>query len=287
MNRWMPLATVSKYQPAIEVAQPVSSPSTSRQFRAGQSRTTMFKRRKIEWPDPEQSIGRARPSHSTSGCCWEAIGPARDAFDKIAEKIKELFQNQSDYLDEGEETSPTFSYDIWMVGRDKSRAIPTIILGCQSSNVRDKAKTLLNESGILDSFPGINVKKTRRAPDRLAANDDTRELGRSESRPEDIDTVYAVEEEDQCGVQIFLANAFNLPNKSAAKATIGGIVTVDSVAYGLSVSHVFASSYRPPEDLLQDDLLVFDEDSDSDTISFAESTSKGEFPPLIKMLRQL
>ena len=243
----------------------------------------MFKRRKKEWPDPERSIGRSCPFHSTSGCCWEAIGPARDAFNEVAETIRELFQSHSDYLNEDEETSPTFSFDIWMVGRDESHARPTIILGCQSEKVRTKAKKLLVGSGILDKSLRIDVKKTSRAPDRLAANDDIHGLGGSEPSLENMRTVYALEERDECGIQIFLGSAYNLPTESAPKATIGGVVMVDSFAYGLSVSHVFSSTYQPPQDLLKDDVLVFDEDSDSDTDSFAESTSKGEFPQLIKM----
>lgn len=283
MNHWMPSTTVSEYQPAIERTQLVASPSISRKPQAGQSRITMFKGRKKEWPDPEQSIGRSCPFHSTSGCCWEAIGPARDAFNEVAETIRELFQSHSDYLNEGEETYPTFSFDIWMVGRDESHARPTIILGCRSEKVRTKAKKLLERSGILDKSPGIDVKKTSRAPDRLAANDDTHELGGSEPSLEDMRTVYALEERDECGIQIFLGSAYNLPTESAPKATIGGVVMVDSIAYGLSVSHVFSSTYQPPQDLLKDDVLVFDEDSDSDTDSFAESTSKGELPQLIKI----
>ena len=115
----------------------------------------MFKRKKEIWPNPELSIGRPCPMNSSSGYCWEAIGPARDAFNGVAEKIKDLLQSQSDYLDEGEEYSPTLSYGIWMVGRDKAHAVPTIILGCQSTAVRTKAMKSLKASGILDPSPAI------------------------------------------------------------------------------------------------------------------------------------
>ncbi|KAL9122717.1 MAG: hypothetical protein Q9187_000736 [Circinaria calcarea] len=241
----------------------------------------MFKRKKNSWPNPELSIGRPCPTYSTGGCCWEAVGPARDAFNEVAEKVKDLFQSQSDYLDEGEEDSFSFSYGIWMVGWDKSHAVPTIILGCQSTAVRTKAKNILKESGLLKSFPGIALKKTNRAPDPLAAGD---ELDESNNR-DDVDAIYTLKgAKEQCGIRIFLGGADNPPTQSAREATMGGIVLIDGVAYGISVSHVFAPTFRAPQSPAKDDLIAFDEDSDTDAGNFTELTSKGEWHQSIRAL---
>ena len=250
----------------------------SLRLKESQVHTSMFKKKKDIWPSPELSIGRPCPTNSSSGCCWEAIGPARDAFQEVAEKIGKLFQSQNDYLDEGEEHSFTFSYGIWMVGWDKTHAVPTIILGCESTAVRTKAKNVLKDSGLLKPFPGIALKPTSRTPDPLAGGDNLGEFKPFESNNDgNMDSIYTFNgAKERCGIPIFLGGANNPPPRFARKATMGGTILVDGVAYGLSVSHVFSSNLQRPRNSAKEELIVFDEDSDTDAESFVEMTSKGK-----------
>lgn len=239
----------------------------------------MFRRKKNIWPQPELSVGRRFPCNfSSSGHCWEAVGPARDAFNEVAEKIKELFESQSDYLDEGEEVTSTFSYGIWMVGSDETRATPTIVLGCKSLAVRTKAKDILKQSGLLDPFPGIALKKSSSVPEPFAAhNEGTSNAEASESvSANDPDVIYTYEgAHDQCGIRIVIIPHDIPPTQQSRVTTMGRFVLVDGIAHGLTVAHAFNPKFQPPTST-NHDVLVFDEDSDPDTVSFIEQTSKGK-----------
>ena len=234
----------------------------------------MFRRPRDTWSDPELSVGQRCPVNiSNSDCCWAAVGPAREAWDNICEQIKELFQNQSDYLDEGEETALNFSYGIWMIGRDAAHAVPTIVLGCKSKNVRTKAKELLKKSGLLDPDPRIVIKRTSSTPDPLGADEhpSTNEVADSVNS-----IIYSNANDDDCVAQIIIGRSDELLPITRPQATIGRYILVDGKAYGLTVSHVFDPTYGSSEPQDKSNLLVFDEDSESDNDSLVEMTSKGK-----------
>ncbi|KAI9866905.1 MAG: peptide-N4-(N-acetyl-beta- glucosaminyl)asparagine amidase [Pleopsidium flavum] len=272
-----PFATATRQQTPTIVCRRSVPTATAGLRQTGQPHILMFKKKKGSWPDPGLSIGRSCYNNSSGGYCWEAVGPVRDAFNEVSEKIRDLFQSQSDYLDEGEEDSPTFSYGIWMIGRDKAHATPTIVLGCKSASVRTRAKNILKGSGILSPFPGIALKKTVRTPEPLAAGDASKSVALDTTS-----TIYAFGgPTEPCGTSIFLGSSDVQRSASRREATMGGIIAVDGLYYGLTVAHVFASDFRPPEGLAQGDFLDLDSDSESDGESLAEITSEGEYPDLI------
>ena len=265
---------------AITTMQSTIKPNRIRSSSFQKVNTLMFNRKKDVWPSPESSIGKLCPANvSTSGSCWEAVGPARDAFEEVCEDVKLLFQAQCEYLYEGEERASTISYGIWMIGKDRPRAVPTIIIGCESKNVRTKAKDILKGSGLLDAFPGIVIKKTARTPGLLASQNQFSD----ESSPPGLETVYAFEsasENDLCTIQIFLGGPEVPPDPATApRATMGKFLLIDGKPHGLTVSHVFDSTIATPAAATAPsdggNLMVFDEDSDSDSSSLADFTSKG------------
>ena len=120
----------------------------------------MFLRlRRHQWPQPEQPIGKEYPSTSSNGKIWEAVGPAREAFLEMSSEIKRLLEDHAEYLDEDEEVSPNFYFGLWMVGSDERHAIPTLILGCTSRNVRKRAENLIKDHGVLEKYPGVALSR--------------------------------------------------------------------------------------------------------------------------------
>lgn len=55
----------------------------------------------ITWPDPELSIGEdwcLMKGMLIDRQCWEAIGPAKNAMDQISNDIKNVLEQQQEYL---------------------------------------------------------------------------------------------------------------------------------------------------------------------------------------------
>lgn len=213
---------------------------------------------------------------SSSGCVWEAIGPARDCFEEISNSIQELLENSSDYLDEGEEISPTFSYGLWMIGRDPSYAVPTVILGCQKRTIRKRAETLIKQSGLLDRFPGMTLKTSSTTPQPLAKGERFPHL----DDQADATTIYTIGNPHRsCGTHIILGQSGKMPSLSARKATLGGIIQIDGEDFGLTVAHamdVASTKYIQDEELTG--YIQFDSDTESQTESVMGGTSKGLNP---------
>ena len=119
----------------------------------GLQRFKSFKQ-KNPWPNPERSIG-------ISWCplgknwCWEAVGPAQEIAGKILCKIKDILESQQEYLNEGVCIRRVLLFGLYMIGRTKAQARPTIVFSCENKIQRQRAMKAVRESAILDGHPGV------------------------------------------------------------------------------------------------------------------------------------
>ena len=190
---------------------------------------------------------------------WEAVGPACEASKAICPEIKRLLETRSEELDKGEDISPTFSYGIWMLGRDPAHAVPTIILGCRSQPVRKRAKAIIKKSGVL--HPGIAIKTTDSTPQPLVGAERA-------SRSSSARSMGYGDASDYCGSIALLP--FGPP--SAAGATMRRRLQ----GSGLMADHPDGEDYCFPDRFSEDPgYLQFDSHDESDGGYSAEYTSKG------------
>jgi hypothetical protein len=215
---------------------------------------------------------------SNDGTVWEAVGPAREAFTRIAEVVQDLLESNADDLDEGEEVSPTLSYGIWMIGKHAANAVPTIVLGCPRRPVRKRAENLIKTNGVLDQYPGI-VLKTSSATPRPLANG-----GYETAASDGTFALYTIGmPERSCGVSVLIGPASGQAATTVRKATIGGVVHLNHEIYGMTVAHALSESTAPPTTSAGPvDYIHFDDDSESESEdrSFTEGTSRGLAPYL-------
>jgi peptide-N4-(N-acetyl-beta-glucosaminyl)asparagine amidase len=110
------------------------------------------------WPNPELSIGRFVTKLGKVSC-WETKGPARDAFDELAPRIKS-------YLERCVEPISTWvTWSIYMLGKTQRSASPTIVFCCEVTAHRKEVRNIILESGLLDGYRGIKTGHMPRAPD--------------------------------------------------------------------------------------------------------------------------
>ena len=84
--------------------------------------------------------------------CWEATGIARSEFtDKLGVEITQYLDCNSELTESGVH----FHISLYMVGKSPLRAKPTVMFVSGDAKVRKDAFKIINQSGILASYPGF------------------------------------------------------------------------------------------------------------------------------------
>lgn len=243
-------------QPAITLSSCLSSSMTL---------TGFLKHKNSCWPDPEASIGR-ECMNIQSYVCFEAKGPALDIFLKLAPQIQVLLDDHRDGCFMGCEEQPrTISYHIWMVGHQRPKAKPTLIISSKSKSQRLAAKDLIRDSGLLDQFPGVQLKTLDKRPAVLQADyvNSFMAVDRNDN------TLYVIgTPTNPCGALLTLG--------SRRKATLGGVIIIGGQYYGMTALH--RQHCEDQETESQDDdgkIIAFDDDSDLEQEEPIDVMSKG------------
>ncbi|KAE9364842.1 hypothetical protein N431DRAFT_564050 [Stipitochalara longipes BDJ] len=253
--------------------------------------TSRLRRNKCQWPDPEASIGTFYRKMGRDSSCWEAVGAARETFIRIADEIK-------NHLEKASEPVPqAVTWTMYMIGKTKETAEPMILFCCRESASRKQVRTTVEESGILQRYPGVRVGDASRPPDfdQLVqlAGESSGSLGfgqnaktkKLEFRCEADGRLYANRNhlgytfESVIGNRIFVTLPGN--DGTIRKATIGGIVESGLRQFYLTAGHAFES---PVSEASEDGGGDFDfdigEESDLEAEEdFIDSTSRGSLSP--------
>lgn len=190
------------------------------------------------WKHPEQSVGRyigkAKWHHM---CIWEATGPARDAFNSVAPRIKA-------YLEAAvEPISSRVTWSMYMVGKAPSLASPFIIFCCEIYGYRRDVQNTIEESGILNCYPGIKTDNLPRPPDF----DQLVPVGASGQPIHDRGDMIALTSQawSACGSQILIDGSGPNSVSSTPKATIGGVIQLGGSFYYTTAAHAISTTPDP------------------------------------------
>ncbi|CVL07333.1 uncharacterized protein FMAN_15397 [Fusarium mangiferae] len=231
------------------------------------------------WNNPEDSIGPfVGYLHDGRYRCWEATGPARQAFRQLSPDVKDCLETSSI------PPADIVSWSIYMVGHNEHTAAPKLLICSTDLKTRKYIRKLIKDSKIMDKHPGIGLGDVSALPDRHVIRELSREaieallpLGC------DIDgTVLADGSEPAVGKRIFVVN----PNDfSLRPATTGPIILQDGKCYQLTVAHAFRHT-REPDHLSSQQIAEEDCDFDGmsdverdDEVQYDETTSRGSVTP--------
>ena len=233
------------------------------------------------WPEPELSIGTWYRTMGSSEC-WEAVGQAREMFITLSKEIKGLPEKRSEYLSKSEPIPHSITFGMYMIGRKKEFANPTIIFSCKQAGPRRRARETIKESEILNNYPGITLGDTTYPPEfdqapRLLAIDDV--IIDTSGIDEVKKTVLCNSSGDLCGRQIFV-RGYNGSDTSLRKATAGAIFVSQRKYLCLTVAHAFRETVeRVDETDFDFDLEGGLRDTDDEEHEFAVTTSRGSLTP--------
>jgi hypothetical protein len=239
---------------------------------------------KPSWPDPELSIGIWHRKMGMSDC-WEAKGPAREEYGRLSKDIKRILDERIELLNEGEPVSKMVTFSLYMTGRKRTNARPTVIFCCERPLPRRRARDLIKENGIMEKYPGWILGDSSFPPEfdepllRLAFEDTKTSVGFVGSG--DGRTVLYRPSDRAYGIEVFIKGYRD--QSVIRRATVGGIVRADDRYYGLTVAHAFSEA-EPSTELLNKVDFEFDlddsgEESDLDEEGLVEETSRGSQSP--------
>jgi hypothetical protein len=231
------------------------------------------------WPSPELSLG---PPCSPLGRnkCWEVIGPALAASVNVLKAVKELLDAQAEYLHEKEPKTCLISFGVWMMGKDGSRACPTLLVSCRRKPPRLKAVELIRESSILKVVSGFRLAQSSHTPlctsIQIPLGPPTYLDTHEAADPAMNKELYFSLTGGTCGIPMYTAVEKQSSDGSTTYSrlgTIGGFVSVVETIYALSTVHNFIEDpdlQAVPEEETDSD-FEFDDELDSE-----DSSPKGE-----------
>ncbi|PFH60327.1 hypothetical protein XA68_11138 [Ophiocordyceps unilateralis] len=216
-------------------------------------------RQETAWPNPELSIGR-HIGKLGKETCWEAKGPARDAFASLAPQIKE-------YLEQAlEPVSSWVTWSLYLVGKRPERASPMVLFCCEKAAHRKEVRRIIKESGILNACPGIKTGHAPQAPglDQLVQLADD-----SDVDPPSAWCITASPRRGSspCGMQLSIDSTSG-HQTLCRQATVGGVIQLGDLFYYTTAAHAFQLqrpfSCTSPESSVGDEEIEMDSDCGSD-----------------------
>ncbi|KAF5646682.1 uncharacterized protein FTJAE_1972 [Fusarium tjaetaba] len=232
-----------------------------------------------KWDNPEDSIGTFI-GYLRGGrySCWEAAGPARQAFRELSPDIKDFLETSS--------IPPTeiVSWSMYMIGHNERNAAPKLLICSTDAKTRKNIRQLIKDSNIMGKYPGIGLGDVSSLPDRPVIRELSREAIEALLPFGCIrdGAVLADGSEPALGKRIFVVNPYDF---SLRPATTGPIILQDGKCYQLTVAHAFRYTREvelsPGRQMAEDD-CDFDGMSDTerdDGSQYDEMTRKGSVTP--------
>lgn len=231
-----------------------------------ESLPSMFEVKKPSWPNPQDSIGQEclNVKFVNGLRCWQVVGPALEVMEKLCVPIKDLLDKHQELLEQGESKPRAMSFEMWMLGALPTSAQPTIVFSSKSKRQRTYAKVLLKKSKLLDEYPSLQIKALDRMPAVYQSAERVPEANTSIAS--DNDVFLADESCEPCGALITFGHA--------KMATMGGVLLINGVHYGISAQHARHRPLAELEDNVPDSgPLCFDDDSDIENDDLMDITS--------------
>jgi len=106
------------------------------------------------------SLGSLVASFGRSARCWEVVGELRELFvQRISCDIVEALQNDPEPVRDNR-----FTLSLYMIGRSKTTATPTVLFISKNPKSRKHAKRVMKESGVLSNYPSFSTKYVDKDP---------------------------------------------------------------------------------------------------------------------------
>ncbi|CAI7598766.1 unnamed protein product [Penicillium pancosmium] len=251
---------------------------------------SLFSTPQARWSEPELSIDSYRGMKKGKLHCWDATGPARDAFEQVRQQVIDRLNGARIQVP----SSSMIMVDVFMIGKDQAKSRPYIMFSCRHRESRKAAVTAIKESNILDQCPPGMLLGDWDYPPHLI---NVRPLASSGVKSSIV--INAVELDDEatksyrCRAYPVLdlksgkirALRLAIQNESTSSgspcmATIGSVIKLHGRKYYLVPAHVFNATIP---DVMSEEMSLSEDSEcdigefDSDDESFSDGQDEADF----------
>ena len=246
----------------------------------GHSRLTRFlnplrsPKDKHTWLNPEQSTGD-QLGKLGGYCCWDATGEARRQFELLSKELKDYYEKHCEPIPA---SGNTVTWTIWMVGPRREKSRPTVMFCCKDKATRSRIRTYIDESGIMEKYPGIRTGGCSEDFIRLASKDIDIPSNINTGEVEEI--LFSPSETDSGGQLLIKIHRGDV--LLSRKARAGGIIRHGERYFIQTAAHAFEDhvKYATSPDPTSNSDLEFELDPFSDTEEDdIENSSRGSITP--------
>ena len=194
-----------------------------------------IRKSKCTWPNPEASTG-AFVRMMDGKMCWQAVGPALDAFIRFSKDMEEHLDKFGDALPETVLRTP------YMIGTRKEKLRPAVLFSSHDRDARRKAQESIEESGILqrEGFVSMTCNRPPEFPTlmTLAMEETEKNVHRSSSTHR---ITLQLPAGMASGVRISISDIIGSRN-TFATATGGGILEWNQRHFLMTACHPFQNN---------------------------------------------
>ncbi|KAJ5404357.1 hypothetical protein N7509_004228 [Penicillium cosmopolitanum] len=251
---------------------------------------SLFSTPQVRWSEPELSIDSYRGMKKGKLHCWDATGPARDAFEQVRQQIIDRLNGARIQVP----SSSMIMVDVFMIGKDQARSRPYIMFSCRHRESRKAAVAAIKESNILDQCPPGMLLGDWDYPPHLI---NVRPLASSKVKSSIF--INAVELDDEV-TKSYRCRAYPVLDLKSGKiralrlatqnestnhgspcmATIGSVIKLHGKKYYLVPVHVFNATtpdVMSEEKSLSENSECDIDEFDSDDESFSDGQDEADF----------
>lgn len=212
------------------------------------------------WTRPQLSAGRHLGKYGKEEI-WQARGPARDAFNSLAPRIKEYLESSMEPI------ARRVTWSIYMIGRTESTASPVVMFCCEVLELRRDIRKAIKDSGILNEYPGIKTGHMRTPPDFDHLVPLTGD-GRTEQGCRDQLLILYSPFGSACGSKLSNLSESGGPH---AIATVGGVIRLGPKFYYTTAGHTLqpppcSTVEQSPDSHSDEKATYLDSDHDDDDV---------------------
>ena len=181
---------------------------------------------------------------------WNPAGCVEDKWNtEVKSKVGCVLQDNESRIFKGLRIKKSYAFHCWMVGTTMNNCLPTVVVFSTMAKVARQAAEVINKSRVLEDF-GFCCRWFKATIKQPAG-----------------DSEVSQEQQGLCGASIIISKNISETVASARRATMGGIVSINAINYGLTVAHTLL-----PDELELDDELELEDELELDDQPQAHSS---------------
>ena len=246
-----------------------------------QTMLSQFKEKGRKRPDQHGWTGQ---SCGTLGAlrCWTVKGQAQIWFEEIENDIQQLLINEANVIEECQSTQEEVGWSMYMIGKNAGEAVPTLLIDCLDNKTRAVTANIIKTSefwkSTTEKHPALRLGSSALLPQECVLKYNHANVDDRIQQPGTLSVYSDANIGGLCGIQIFVNTSEDPLLSTFNVVTLGGVVLLDDVPFGLTVAQASKQEALPQQtqDTVDNDEFSFEDEGELETgLGFVNPSDEG------------